>query len=68
MRIRLNGTDREVEAEATIAAVLPLLDVGPDARGVAVAVDAEVVPRRAWASVSLAEGAQVEVLTAMQGG
>jgi len=68
MTIRLNGQAREVAAGATIAAVLPLLDVAPDARGVAVAVDAEVVPRGAWASVALAEGAQVEVLTAMQGG
>lgn len=68
MTIRLNGQAREVDPGATIAAVLPLLDVAPDARGVAVAVDAEVVPRRAWASVALAEGAQVEVLTAMQGG
>jgi sulfur carrier protein len=66
--IRLNGEAREVAAGTTIAAVLPLLDVAPDARGVAVAVDAEVVPRSSWASVALAEGAQVEVLTAMQGG
>jgi sulfur carrier protein len=39
-----------------------------EARGVAVAVDAEVVPRGAWATTPLPEGAQVEVLTAIQGG
>jgi sulfur carrier protein len=48
--------------------LLGRLDVPPDARGVAVAVDAEVVPRGAWASTPLAEGAEVEVLTAIQGG
>jgi sulfur carrier protein len=33
-----------------------------------VAVDGEVVPREAWESYALGEGARVEVLTAMQGG
>ena len=39
-----------------------------DARGVAVAVDGEVVPRADWGSFALAQDARVEVLTAMQGG
>ena len=38
------------------------------ARGVAVAVDGEVVPRACWEVFALAEDARVEVLTAMQGG
>jgi sulfur carrier protein len=42
------------------------LDV--DARGVAVAVDGEVVPRAQWGSFALAQDARIEVLTAMQGG
>ena len=37
-------------------------------RGVAVAVDAEVVPRGAWATFAVADGARVEVLIAVQGG
>jgi sulfur carrier protein len=36
--------------------------------GVAVAVDGEVVPRAAWPSLILADGAGVEILTAVQGG
>jgi sulfur carrier protein len=36
--------------------------------GVAIAVDHEVVPRAEWETFTLAEGARVEVLTAMQGG
>ena len=39
-----------------------------DARGVAVAVDGEVVPRAAWQTFALDADARVEVLTAMQGG
>jgi sulfur carrier protein len=36
--------------------------------GVAIAVDREVVPRAEWETFALADGARVEVLTAMQGG
>ena len=38
------------------------------ARGVAVAVDAEVVPRGEWETTELDDGARVEVLRAIQGG
>jgi len=37
-------------------------------RGVAVAVDAEVVPRGEWETFAVADGARVEVLIAVQGG
>jgi len=37
-------------------------------RGVAVAVDAEVVPRGQWDTHKLDDGARVEVLRAIQGG
>jgi sulfur carrier protein len=36
--------------------------------GIAVAVDGEVVPRAAWPGHPLAEGARIEILTAVQGG
>lgn len=66
--IFLNGDPRENGAGETVAAVLSLLGLGADARGVAVAVDGEVVPRAGWATFAVPEGARVEVLTAMQGG
>jgi sulfur carrier protein len=66
--IVLNGQTRELEAPQTLAGVLAELDVHHDARGVAVAVDGEVIPRARWQEIELAEGARVEVLTAMQGG
>jgi sulfur carrier protein len=37
-------------------------------RGVAVAVNGEVIPRSAWATAGLRDGDRVEVLTAAQGG
>jgi sulfur carrier protein len=66
--IVLNGEDSEVRAGESVADVLARLGLQVDARGVAVAVDGEVVPRTAWASFALPEDARVEVLTAMQGG
>jgi sulfur carrier protein len=66
--IVLNGEQSDVRAGESVAAALALLDVALDARGVAVAVDGEVVPRAQWRSFALDEGARVEVLTAMQGG
>jgi sulfur carrier protein len=65
--IIINGEPNDAVAPgATVDALLEALDV-PD-RGVAVAVDAEVVPRGEWATFTLADGARVEVLIAVQGG
>ena len=66
--ISLNGAPASVDAGTTVADLLARLDVGPQARGVAVAVDAEVVPRGEWPRRVVGEGAQVEVVTAIQGG
>ena len=66
--ITLNGQDSEVRGGETLAVVLRRLDVSLDARGVAVSVDGEVVPRAEWESFVLSQDARVEVLTAMQGG
>ena len=66
MKVLLNGEPTELEAGATVEAVLASLELPH--RGVAVAVDAEVVPRGEWPAHELNEGARVEVLRAIQGG
>jgi sulfur carrier protein len=66
--IVLNGEHCDLDADATVAEVLARLGLQVDARGVAVAVDGEVVPRAAWGSFAVGADARVEVLTAMQGG
>ncbi|HEY4429380.1 MAG TPA: sulfur carrier protein ThiS [Solirubrobacteraceae bacterium] len=66
--IVLNGQSSDVRPGESVAAVLLHLGLDEEARGVAVAVDGEVVPRAAWDSFRLAEDARVEVLSAMQGG
>ncbi len=64
----LNGQPSDVPAGETVAAVLRRLGLEADAKGVAVAVDGEVLPRASWASFALPPDARVEILTAMQGG
>ncbi|MFZ2113730.1 MAG: sulfur carrier protein ThiS [Solirubrobacteraceae bacterium] len=66
--IYLNGNPRDDSDGQTVVGLLRLLDLGSGARGVAVAVDGEVVPRADWSTVAIPDGAHVEVLTAMQGG
>jgi sulfur carrier protein len=66
--ILLNGQSSDVEAGESVAAVLRRMGLNPDARGIAVAVDGEVVPRGEWQSFALDDDARVEVLSAMQGG
>lgn len=66
--ILLNGERSDVCAGETVAGVLARLGLDTDARGVAVAVDGEVVSRGDWGSRVVSEDARIEVLTAMQGG
>jgi sulfur carrier protein len=65
MMICVNAEQFEVAERTTIAGLLESLGY-PD-RGIAVAVDQAVLPRSSWAT-TLSEGANIEVVTAVQGG
>jgi sulfur carrier protein len=64
----INGDQRELPLDATVATAVREAGVEREGRGVAVAVDGEVVPRGRWGDTELREGQQVEVLRAVQGG
>ena len=66
MQVWINGDRRELPDGAGVREVLAKL--GAPSTGVAVAVDGLVVARAAWAHTALADGARIEVLTAVQGG
>ena len=66
MQVVINGVGHALPDGACVRDALDAL--GGPATGVAVALDSEVVPRAAWARTRLAEGARIEVLTAVQGG
>jgi sulfur carrier protein len=62
----VNGVQRSVAAGTTVDDMVAL--IAPDKRGVAVAVNGEVVPKSAWVRTTVGAGDTVEVLTAAQGG
>lgn len=66
MQITINGTSRQAPEGADLGAVLA--DYGVAEKGVAVAVDGDVVPRADWTATPVRPGAVIEVLTAVQGG
>lgn len=68
MNVKLNGEPVEVEEGATVADAVSRAGVSDAGRGVAVAVEGEVVPRDEWPRRGLREGESVEVVHAVQGG
>jgi sulfur carrier protein len=68
VNVMLNGERREIEDGATVRSAVAATGAPSEGRGVAVALDGEVVPRRRWDELALREGQRVEVVQAVQGG
>ena len=68
VEVLLNGEPRALPEGATVEAAVHESGAPEEGRGVAVAVDGEVVPRGEWSATVLRGGQQVEVLHAVQGG
>ena len=66
MNILLNGAEFEIDSDASLHDLVASL--GRGTRGVAVAVNGEVVPASAWSSRRPSAGDRIEVLGAAQGG
>ncbi|WBB92763.1 sulfur carrier protein ThiS [Verrucosispora sp. WMMC514] len=66
MELTVNGAGRSLPDGLTVADLVR--DVTGQQRGVAVAVNGEVVPRTGWPATVLCGGDRVEVLSAAQGG
>ena len=68
MELTINGEARVIEA-ANIAELLAAeLDEGHTRRGIAVALNGDVVPRSQWESVQVSKGDRVEIVRALPGG
>jgi sulfur carrier protein len=65
--IHVNGEPRELPP-GTVADLVVALGVPAEGRGVAVALDGEVVRRGAWETTAVPDGSAVEIVTAVQGG
>ncbi len=67
MNVELNGEIVTLPDGATVATAIEASGAATD-RGVAVALDGDVVPRSEWEKTFLSDGQKVEVLAAIQGG
>jgi sulfur carrier protein len=68
MIVELNGDRVELSDGASVADAVAAAGANSGRRGVAVAVDGEVVPRSGWEGTNLRAGQKVEVVEAIQGG
>ncbi len=67
MNVEINGDAVSLGDGATVATAVEASGA-PTERGVAVALEGDVVPRSEWETTPLIEGQRVEVLAAIQGG
>ena len=68
MIVQVNGRPAELPDGATVADAVRLVGIDGQRRGVAVAVDGEVVRSADWGRTRLSERQTVEVVRAVQGG
>ncbi len=64
----VNGDPMMVPSGSTIADVVVRLLGATDAKGIAVAVERDVVPRSAWVTTPARAGSRIEIVTAAAGG
>ncbi|MFT6395964.1 MAG: sulfur carrier protein [Bradymonadia bacterium] len=68
MNLLLNGQPLTLDEGASLLDALATLGVTEDSKGVAVALGLDIVRRQEWSKTMLAGGAEIEVVTAAQGG
>ena len=68
MKLTLNGEEKELAEARTLADLLRLVGLDPEAPGFAVARNGRVVPRLELPGTPVDEGDRIEVVRAVQGG
>lgn len=66
--VMVNGRPEQIEPGGTVEDLLRVVSIEPDRRGIAVAVNDEVVKRADWNQRRLADQDRVDVIQATQGG
>lgn len=68
LEILVNEEVIEVKAPAVLIEVLKIVNVQPERRGIAVAVNEHVVRRADWGAFAISGGDRIEIIQATQGG
>jgi sulfur carrier protein len=66
MIIRMNGVEKDIDGNTTVAALLKELDI--KAAGIAVEINREIVPRRLHAETIVNAGDSIEIVRMTSGG
>jgi sulfur carrier protein len=66
LHLVVNGEQLLVPGSTTLTTLVALVGIG--SRGIAVAIDGQVVPRSAWPTTTLSSGARIEIVSAAAGG
>lgn len=68
MDLLVNGEKRQFDGEElTLSELLTRMDIA-QRRGIAVAVNYEVVPKSSWDDAKICDGDEIEIVRATQGG
>ncbi len=67
MEIKLNNTSKDVPAGSALSSVLRQV-IALDAKGIAIAVNAQVVQKAKWNDFILQNGDKITIIKATQGG
>lgn len=68
MQLIVNGQEQSVDDSSTLLDLLIEMNFNAEQKGIAVAVNAEVVARAMWADMRLHNGDRVDIIHAVQGG
>lgn len=68
IQIKINGQVQSQPRGVTLAAVLATLGIDSSRRGLAAALDGQVVPRLAWPDTVLNDGSRLDIVIAAPGG
>jgi sulfur carrier protein len=66
--VSVNGDSMSVPEGSMISDVVARLLEGAEPKGIAVAVDRDVIPRSEWSITPVRPGAPIEIVTAAAGG
>ncbi len=67
MKIRINNSDYELPEQSVLTDALTVLNV-PSRKGMALAVNSDVIPSQEWDSYQLKEEDRIIIIKATQGG
>ncbi len=68
MNIKVNGEDKTIKEEVLLSDFLENELNVEDSKGIAVAVNLNIVPRSKWETTTIRENDEIEIVHAVQGG